>query len=113
METKIRVLFFPVGKAPEWIELDPHDISELQARVGGYVEVVRFGSVDLWCNEEGRLQGLRHNGVVAHNVPGGSALDILGPFVLAGRRESDDGDMMDVLPDDWQDHVKVLARRET
>lgn len=112
MDSRIRVLLFPVGKAPEWVAIDPHDLEAMQALVGGYIELVRLGPVDLWCNEEGKLRALPPNGVVQikrNGIPS-HAHEIVGPFFLAGRKEGDDGEEMDVLPADWQDHVDVLAR---
>lgn len=39
-------------------------LAELQSLVGGYVEVVPTSDeVVMWCNEGGKLLGLRHNAV--------------------------------------------------
>lgn len=36
-----------------------HSLENMQALVGGYIECINIGKgLDLWCNEEGRINGL-------------------------------------------------------
>lgn len=45
---------------------DKEWFKKLQEIVGGYVEVVRLGKVDMAVNEEGRLIGLPFNQTATH-----------------------------------------------
>jgi hypothetical protein len=81
---------------PEHTELDgsqftettkPPSLEELQAMVGGYVELVRLPRVGLgWIHEEGKLEGLPFNSVATDLCRQLGALHptdfIVGPFVI-------------------------------
>lgn len=41
-------------------------LGKLQVIVGGFIEVIRLGSVDMVVNEEGRLRGLPLNLTASH-----------------------------------------------
>lgn len=47
-----RVVIFRVGQAP--VEGVITDLASMQAIVGGLIECVRVGDLDIWCNDEGR-----------------------------------------------------------
>ena len=50
----------PVERLPSTVAKMP--LEKVQAIVGGYIEHVRVGGAgELWCNEEGALQGLPSN----------------------------------------------------
>lgn len=45
-------------------ELDSISLAVLQESVGGYVQAIDLrDDVTMWCNEEGKLEGLPHNPV--------------------------------------------------
>lgn len=61
MAKMVKVLVFPVGKAPEVREIDD-SLESMQGIVGGYIEPVSVGNgLTLWCNEEGKVTGLPLN----------------------------------------------------
>jgi hypothetical protein len=62
----VRVLIYPVDESPRSEMVEP-ELTTLQSLVSGYIEVVGLkrlpdgGSIDLVCNEEGRLIPLPPN----------------------------------------------------
>ena len=57
----INVLYFKVGEPPEVVELPEGDhLKKMQEMVGGYVEVIAGPTIfsSVWCNDEGRINGL-------------------------------------------------------
>lgn len=78
----------------------------LQEFVGGYIEVVRLGNnVDLWLNEEGKLDGLKENLVFERN---GNILDVVvGNCLFATNDE--EGDTVS-LTDEQIEYVKSIYK---
>lgn len=89
---KIRVLVFPVGKPPEEREIDG-DLEGIYAITGSPMQVVPYlgGTVDLYCNEEGKLNGMPPN----RSVWDGADI-IFGDFFFARQ----DGENMGPITDD-------------
>ena len=57
----MKVIYKAPGCKPEIRDI-PNELEELQAAVGGYIEVHTFATdCCVICNEEGRLMGLPHN----------------------------------------------------
>ena len=57
----MKVVVCRVGAEPVVEEIEP-GLKAMQAVVGGYIERVQLdASIDLWCNEEGRIIGLLPN----------------------------------------------------
>ena len=57
----MKVIYKAPGGKPEIRDI-PNELEELQAAVGGYIEVCTFDKdCCVICNEEGRLLGLPHN----------------------------------------------------
>ena len=68
------------GKKPYEKDISK-DLDSIQAEVGGgFFQVVDLGGVLLYCNEEGKLNGMTPNRWLGNDI-------ICGPFFLAG----DDG----------------------
>lgn len=73
----IKVLVYPIGQAPVVQEIKSDDLADMQSIVGGWVEAVNLGAVtlnheldkySLYCNEEGKRQGLVPNRYFTHDV---------------------------------------------
>lgn len=59
----VRALLLPPGEEPARFIDTPTDLTTLQGLVGGYVQALRLSEeVDLFCNEEGKLERLPVNG---------------------------------------------------
>jgi hypothetical protein len=77
---KIRVIVARVGKHPVVEEIDS-GLDGMQAVVGGYIECVSLdGSyedgVDLWLNEEGRINGMRLDVFLARHDSEGDTIGL-------------------------------------
>jgi len=79
---KIRVLIVEPGSSPAVTEIEP-TLEAMQEVVGGYVELVRVGDLDLWVNEEGILEGLPLNRVIV-------GMPLVGPILVASSNEEGD-----------------------
>lgn len=81
-DMKIRVLIVEPGSSPAVTEIEP-TLEAMQEVVGGYVELVRVGDLDLWVNEEGILEGLPLNRVIV-------GMPLVGPILVASSNEEGD-----------------------
>jgi len=101
---KLRILLVPYNKEPEVVEIE-HKLENVQALVGGMLEVVPVGDgVDVWCNEEFlMLYEAQPNRVVQH--VGGYPVQIHGPFFVA--RTNDDGDTVSLTDTDVAKYSRV------
>ena len=78
---------------PEEIELD-NTLEAKQHLVGGYIECVypeNDDSVVFVCNEEGKINGMKHNRDIGYDV-------IYGPFIILGD-DYDNGDFKSLTDD--------------
>ena len=78
---------------PEEIELD-NTLEAKQHLVGGYIECVypeNDNSVVFVCNEEGKINGMKHNRDIGYDV-------IYGPFIILGD-DYDNGDFKSLTDD--------------
>lgn len=93
MNIEIRVLVFPVGEEPyDKLLTEDKTLDGLQELVGGYIECIRLKpGVDLWINDEGRINGMPPNRWV-------SGTAIHGVMVLA--RSTDEGSTVSVTDED-------------
>lgn len=59
----MRALLIPAGGKPEEVEVsDENELDDLQRYVGGWIEYVPTNEdVTLYCNEEGKIEGLPPN----------------------------------------------------
>lgn len=74
----MKAVICKVGEKPEIVELSDNGeeaFEQIRKAVGGYVERVRMGKFDLYCDEDGRMKNLAPNRTVA-GVP------IVGTFVM-------------------------------
>lgn len=63
-------------------------LEELQKMVGGYIEIISLGKVDMVVNEEGRIKGLSLNPtatLIAKRLLGCSVAPIMGDVVICKR----------------------------
>jgi hypothetical protein len=58
---KIRVVVVAPDQATPFVKEIDNELRELQEIVGGHIELVRYGGFDIFCNEEGKLDGLPLN----------------------------------------------------
>ena len=95
------------------LDLTNDALKPLQKAVGGYVEAIELADdMTIWCNDEGKLNGLPHNPYAQHfwDAAFGRHTDyIVGDIVLTGGVD-DDGETIGL--DDWQVELigKVVAR---
>lgn len=76
---RIKGLLVEPNKLPEEIELE-NTLEAKQELVGGYIECVYLpndDSVVLICNEEGKINGMKLNRDIGHDI-------IAGPFLILG-----------------------------
>ena len=106
--SKIKVLYFKVGEAPEVVELPEGDhLKQMQEMVGGYVEVTAGPTAfsSLWCNDEGLINELPLQKRFFGRPP------IAGNFFLTSSRVGPDGETIGL--DDLQiERIKRLAALE-
>jgi hypothetical protein len=127
MSDKIQVLVVRTGQVPVVEEIDT-GLDAMQAIVGGYIERLALDeNVDLWCNEEGTINGLSLNrrfAMQAPELPPGLdfviKLDpdladpgqmgehrIYGDFFLA--RHDDDGETASLTDDDIAKYSRAFT----
>lgn len=103
----MKVLVYPVGKPSEVKEIKG-DLPSMQSIVGGYIEMVRLlnltdsRTIDLFCNEEGKLDGL------LPNMPFGNDIICGDFFVCAG--DENTGESVG-LTDFEVEHIRKLLGR--
>lgn len=79
LEEKIKCLLVKPYELPEEIEID-NTLEAKQKLVGGYIEqafLPKDDSVVLICNEEGKINGMKPNRDIGHDI-------IFGPFLIVG-----------------------------
>ena len=82
MSRKIRILVVEPNKEPYQIKIE-HTLRNLQKIVNGYIEIVELSpSVDLICNEEGKIKQLPLNRFIDYDI-------IAGTFFIAGHRDEE------------------------
>ncbi|WP_024630432.1 MULTISPECIES: DUF3846 domain-containing protein [unclassified Paenibacillus] len=57
----IRMVVVAPDKVHSYVKTIKNELSELQAIPGGYIELVRYHDFDIFCNENGKLDGLMLN----------------------------------------------------
>lgn len=99
----------------ELFEYDPRSdagLRDLQNRVGGYLEIapITDSSLTLYCNEEGKLQGLVRNDIASNMLAPTNPDWIAGDAVLVGAPDSEGYDtslpdvFKEVLNEQREDH---------
>ena len=79
MNNKIKCLLVKPYELPEVVEID-NTLEAKQELVGGYIECAYLpndDSVVLICNEEGKINGMKLNRDIGHDI-------IAGPFLIVG-----------------------------
>ena len=79
MNDKIKCLLVEPYELPKEIEID-NTLEAKQELVGGYIECVYLPNDDnvvLICNEEGKINGMKLNRDIGHDI-------IAGPFLILG-----------------------------
>lgn len=106
----MKVIVCRVGVAPVVEDIDP-GLDAMQSIVQGYIERVVLGgepvmghSVDLWLNEEGRIQGLRPNRLI-HAPHHGEVLVHGDFFIAAGDPEGETIGLSDEQIAEWSNVV--------
>ena len=93
MEEKLRCLLVEPNKLPKEIEID-NTLEAKQELVGGYIECVYLpndNNVVLICNEEGKINGMKLNRDIGHDI-------IAGPFLIVGD-DYENGDFKSLTED--------------
>lgn len=99
---KIRVVVAPVGQEPFETVID-NTLEAMQFLVGGYIEPIRVGDLDVWINEEGLLMNLPYNRTVAGQP-------IAGPMFIAASTE--DGDTIGLDDGQVKRAIALLSRQK-
>jgi hypothetical protein len=104
----MRLITININQDPQVaLQIEDLNLSTMQKLVGGYIQCLPIApGIDLWLNEEGRLQGMAPNVVVP--VPGRGDFTIVGPCFIAGN--TDQGDSRGLT---GPEAVKWLAAAET
>ena len=92
-DNKIRVLYVEPNKLPKEMMID-NTLEAKQHLVDGYIECTYLPndtSVVLICNEEGKINGMRYNRDIGHDL-------IFGPFIIA--RDNPESGEFESLTDD-------------
>ena len=79
MNNKLRCLLVEPYELPKEIEIE-NTLDEKQKIVGGYIECIYLPNdpdVVLICNEEGKINGMKLNRYIGHDI-------IAGPFLIVG-----------------------------
>lgn len=79
LEEKIKCLLVKPYELPKEIEID-NTLEAKQKLVGGWIEqafLPKDSSVVLICNEEGKINGMKPNRDIGHDI-------IFGPFLIVG-----------------------------
>ena len=79
LEKRIKCLLVKPYELPQEIEID-NTLEAKQKLVGGWIEqafLPKDDSVVLICNEEGKINGMKPNGDIGHDI-------IFGPFLIVG-----------------------------
>lgn len=79
LEKRIKCLLVEPYELPKEIEID-NTLEAKQKLVGGYIEqafLPKDDSVVLICNEEGKINGMKPNRDIGHDI-------IFGPFLIVG-----------------------------
>ena len=92
--TKMAMVISPAGHI-ELIDLSSGSLEKMQAAVGGWVQAIELSNeLMMWCNEEGKMNGLEHNPFAQHlwDRAFGAGTDyIVGTVVITGGSD-DEGD---------------------
>lgn len=81
-ENRIKVVLAKAGEQPELVEMD-NTLEALQSAVGGWIQVINLSDrVLAVINEEGKLEGLKANFQIPHDIVVGNAV-----FVAADGEE--------------------------
>ena len=79
IKEKLKSLLIKPNELPEIVEID-NTLEAKQELVGGYIECVYLpndNNVVLICNEEGKINGMKLNRDIGHDI-------IAGPFLIVG-----------------------------
>ena len=109
MSKQIRVIVCRVGQHPVVEQIDA-GLDGMQAIVGGYIECVQLSGtlesgVDLWLNEEGRINGMPLNRLVKDDR--GRNWDVFGDVFIS--RHDDEGETIGLTDEDvakWLPRLK-------
>lgn len=86
----MKIIVCRVGQPPVWETLSGDTLKAMQKIVGGYIELVRLPhGLELWCNEEGLMNGSKMNRVIESDM-GTRVVAIHGDFLLC-RCDKDGG----------------------
>ena len=93
INSKLKCLLVKPYELPEVIEID-NTLEAKQELVGGYIECVYLpndNDVVLICNEEGKINGMKLNRDIGHDI-------IAGPFLIVGD-DYENGDFKSLTED--------------
>jgi hypothetical protein len=99
----LRVVFCDIMSSPvvKDFEIGSGSLAALQEAVGGLVDCIAWQpGVDVWVNDEGRINGMPAN----RHVPDYG--DIHGPFVVAG--SNDEGETVSLTEEQCDQALKAI-----
>lgn len=91
------------------VEIDPGtELTQLQARVAGDVEVLRLKGIDMWCNDLGKRQMLPFNrlATVLYMYEAKNLDIIMGDVVITGPAD-DEGESTAISPEVVKGHLRA------
>jgi hypothetical protein len=94
-QAQIRVVVVAPDQGVPTVKTINNELSELQAIVGGHIELVYYDQFELFCNEEGKLEGLPLNRPLYDE--NGKMVEVLAGqfFITKGDKNGDLRDLTD------------------
>lgn len=104
MEEKIKCLLIKPNELPVEIEIK-NTLEVLQEQVQGCIEcayMLNDDSVVLICNEEGKINGMKYNRFIGHDI-------IVGTFLIVGN-DIENGDFKSLTENQVEKYKKVFDK---
>lgn len=104
-ESTIKVVVVETGNPTPYVKEIPNTLEAMQEIVGGYIECIHYEGFDLFCNEEGKLQGLPLTFPLYYE---GELYDaIAGNFFLS--RADEDGEQVSLTDEECQRAIEIFT----
>lgn len=104
-ETTIKVVVVEPGNPTPYVKEIPNELDAMQEIVGGHIEFIEHEGYDLFCNEEGKINGLPLNRPLYYE---GQLYDIIaGTFFLS--KADEDGEQVSLTDEEIEKAIKMFT----
>lgn len=104
-ETTIKVVVVEPGNPTPYVKEIPNELDAMQEIVGGHIEFIEHEGFDLFCNEEGKINGLPLNRPLYYE---GQLYDIIaGTFFLSKPNEK--GEQRSLTDEECQRAIEIFT----